>query len=285
MLAHALNVLLQIAVLILRRFCIHILLVGHQRHLRVDDGILSLRVVQYHVGLHLLASLVMLHGTSQFVAQTGLHLVVYALGQSLRCKQVAQYYLAHVSAHLVVAAQHIGQALSLLTQLLCLLHHHQHLLSERCRMGSTLLLVVVDGLLHIGYRILQRLSDARHGLGVRLLKLRSALLKQLLCHILESRLVALQFLGHLLMQQLQLTPLRFGLGMQVSVLGLKMLYSTGLLGQLFGLHLQFDISLAACNAQSIHTAVHQQIEHHGAYRYTYYNIQYNHHLLLILLQS
>ena len=90
-------------------------------------------------------------------------------------------------------------------------------------MGCRLLLIVVDGLLHIGDGILQRLGDACHGLGVRLLQLRRTLFQQLLRHVLKSRLVALQLLGHLLMQQLQLAALRFGLGMQGFVLCLKML--------------------------------------------------------------
>ena len=66
-------------------------------------------------------------------------------------------------------------------------------------MGGTLLLIVIDGFLHIGNGILQWLGDTRHGLCIRLLQLGGTLLQQLLCHILETCFITLQFLGHLLM--------------------------------------------------------------------------------------
>ena len=213
MLAHTLDVVLQVTLLILGCFGIHIFLVGYQRHLRVDNGILPLWVMQNHVGLHLTAGLVVLHGATEFITQPCLHLVVDSLRKSLTRKQVAQDYLAHVTAHLVIAAQHVGQTLGLLAQLLRLLHHHQHLLAERGRMGSALLLVIADGFLHVGDGILERLGNARYRFGVRLLQLLCTLLQQLRSHILKALLVALRFLGHLLVQQLQLARLRFGLGM------------------------------------------------------------------------
>ena len=92
------------------------------------------------------------------------------LGEPLRCQQVAQNDLTHVSTYLIIATEHICEAFSLLAQLLRLLHHLYHLLTERGRVGSTLLLIFADGLLHIGNGILQRLGDTRHGLCVRLLE-------------------------------------------------------------------------------------------------------------------
>ena len=200
MLAHTLDVVLQVTLLILGCLGIHVFLVGYQRYLRVDDSILPLWVMQNHVGLHLATSLIVLHGTSEFIAQTGLHLVVDAFRQTLTVQQVAQNNLAHVTTHLIIASQHVRQTLCFLAQLLCLLHHHQHLFAERSRMGCTFLLVIADGLLHVGDGILQRLSNTRYRFGVRLLQLLRTLLQQLLRHILKAFLVALRFLSHLLMQ-------------------------------------------------------------------------------------
>ena len=121
---------------------------------------------------------------------------------------VAKYYLAHVSTDFVVAAQYVGKALCLLAQLLCLLHHHQHLLTKRSRMGCALLLVFTDSLLHVGDSILQWLRDARYCFGIRLLQFLGTLLQQLLSHILKALLMALRLFSHLLMQQLLLSLLR-----------------------------------------------------------------------------
>ena len=87
--AHTLDVLLQITLLILRRLGIHIFLIRHERHLRVYDGILTLRIVQDHVGLHLLARLVVLQRTAQLVAESRLHLIMDTLREPLRRQQVA----------------------------------------------------------------------------------------------------------------------------------------------------------------------------------------------------
>ena len=104
MLAHTLDVVLQVTLLILGCLGIHVFLVGNQRYLRIDDSILPLWVMQNHVGLHLATSLIVFHGTSEFIAQTGLHLVVDALRQTLTIQQVAQNNLAHVTTHLVIAS-------------------------------------------------------------------------------------------------------------------------------------------------------------------------------------
>ena len=80
---HRLDVFLQGALLLFGRLGIDVALIGHQRHLRVNDRILSLWVVQNDVGLHLTSRVVVLQRAPLFVAQTGLYLVVNALRQSL----------------------------------------------------------------------------------------------------------------------------------------------------------------------------------------------------------
>ena len=170
MLAHALDMILQKTFLLLWRLGVDILLIRHQRHLRVDDGILTLWIVQDDVGLHLASCLVVLQRAPHLIAQTGLHLVMDALGESLTGQQVTQDNLTHVTTHLIVTTQHIGQSFRFLSQLLRLLHHLDHLFTEGCRMGSTLFLILTDSLLHVGDSILQGLGDARHGLCVRLLQ-------------------------------------------------------------------------------------------------------------------
>ena len=130
-LAHALYVFLQVAVFLLGRGGVDIALVGHERHLRVYYRVLALRVVQYDVGLHLAPRLVVLQRAAVVVAQARLHFVVYAFGQPLRCEQVAQYYLAHVPGGLVVAPEHVGQALGLLAYGAAAFHHHLYLLAQR----------------------------------------------------------------------------------------------------------------------------------------------------------
>ena len=78
----------------------------------------------------------------------------------------------------------------------------------------------------------------------------------------------LQVLAH----QLQFPRLRLCLGVQVLVLRLQMPHPTRRLCQLFTLHREFDILLAALDAQHVHLAVHQQIEHHRPDCHTYYYI-------------
>ena len=80
-------------------------------------------------------------------------------------------------------------------------------------MGRTLLLIVVDGLLHVGDSLLEGLGNARHGLGILLLEFGGTGLHQLLGHVLETLLVALQLFFHLLAHQFQLSALRLGTGM------------------------------------------------------------------------
>ena len=241
--AHTLDVLLQITLLILRRLGIHIFLIRHERHLRVYDGILTLRIVQDNVGLHLLARLVVLQRTAQLVAESRLHLIMDTLREPLRRQQVTEDNLTHVTAHLVVASEHVRQTLGLLAQLLRLLHHQLDLLSEGCRVGGRVLLVLRDGLLHVRDSLLQRLGDARHRLRVRLLQLRRTLFQHLLRHIHElgiTFLLLLEFLTlrrfHLLVQQFQLTALRLRLGMQRLVLLLQMVHPTRDSVQLFVAH-------------------------------------------------
>ena len=139
-------------------------------------------------------------------------------------------------------------------------------------MGGRVLLVLRDGLLHIGDRILQRLGDARHRLRVRLLQLRGTLFQHLLRHIHElgiTFLLLLEFLTlrcfHLLVQQFQLTALRLRLGMQRLVLLLQMVHPTRDSVQLFVAHRQLDILLAALDTKRVHLTVHQQIQHHATY--------------------
>ena len=243
MTAHTLDVLLQIAFFFLGRLSIHIFLVSHERHLRVDDSILSLRIVQDHIGLHLLARLVVLQGAPHFVAQTSLNLVVSTLRKSLTGQKIAQDNLPHVTTHLIVAPEHIGQALSPLTQLLGLLHHLQHLLTERGRVGCTLFLVLADGLLHIRDGILQGLRDTRHRLCVRLFQFRGTALEHLLCHVhklcitlLLLLLLLLTNLVYLLAHQFQLAPLTLSTGMQLPVLCLQMVHPAGGGIQLLSFH-------------------------------------------------
>ena len=279
MLPHTLDMLLQIAFLIFRRLCIHILLIRHERHLRVDDGILPLRIVQDHVRLHLLTCLIVLQRAPHLVSQPGLHLIVDALRQSLRRQQVAEDDLAHIARYLIVAPEHVRQPLGLLTQLLCLFHHQADLFAERGRVCRTLLLRLADGLLHVRDGVLQRLGDARHRLRVRLLQLRCTALQHLLRHRHKLRVALLLFLLLLvadmlqvLAHQLQFPRLRLCLGVQVLVLRLQMPHPTRRLCQLFTLHREFDILLAALDAQHVHLAVHQQIEHHRPDCHTYYYI-------------
>ena len=276
MLAHTLDVVLQVTLLILGCLGIHVFLVGYQRYLRIDDSILPLWVMQNHVGLHLATSLIVFHGTSEFIAQTGLHLVVDALRQTLTIQQVAQNNLAHVTTHLVIASQHIRQVFSLLTQLLRLLHHQQHLLTKRSRMGCALLLVFTDSLLHVGDSILQWLRDARYCFGIRLLQFLGTLLQQLLSHILKALLMALRLFSHLLMQQLQLSHLSFGTCMQLTVLTLQVAHSAGALCQLLILQFQLHASFATLDTEVIHFAIHQQVKRYSTHCDTYYNIKYNH---------
>ena len=202
-LTHTLDMLLQIAFLILRRLRIHILLIRHERHLRVDDGVLPLRIVQDHVGLHLLARLVVLQRTPHLVSQPGLHLIVDALRQSLRRQQVAEDDLAHIARYLIVTPQYVRQPLGLLTQLLCLLHHQADLFTERGRVCRTLFLRLADGLLHIRDGLFQRLGDARHRLRVRLLQLRCTALQHLLRHRHKLGVALLLFLLLLVADMLQ----------------------------------------------------------------------------------
>ena len=195
-----------------------------------------------------------------------------ALRQSLTGQQVTKDNLAHVATHLIVATQHVCQTVRFLTQLLCLLHHLQHLFTERGRVGGTFLLRVVDGLLHIADGLTERLGDARHRLRVLLLQFRGAGLQQLLGHILEPFLVPFQFFVHLLAHQFQFPRLTLGFCMQVLVLHLQMLHSAVGSIEQFRSHREFDILLAALDTERVHPAVHQQIEHHRSHRYTYYYI-------------
>ena len=286
MLTHALDVVLQITLLVLGCLGIDILLVGHERDLRVDDGILSLRIVEDDVGLHLTPCLVVLQRATELIAQTGLHLVVDTLGESLRSQEVAQNNLTHIAAHLIVATQHVGQTLGLLAQLLGLLHHLDHLLTERGRVGSTLLLVLIDGLLHVGDGILQGLCDARHGLCVRLLQFRGTALQHLLGHRHKLGIALLLFLlflvahlFYLLAHQFQFPTLCFGLGVQLFVLHFQMAHAAGGIQQLFGLHRELDIFLTSFDTEHVHLTVHQQVEHDSPYCHTYYNIYCYHHII------
>ena len=283
MLTHALDMILQVAFLLLGRLGIHVFLVGHERHLRIDDGILSLRIVEDHVGLHLLARLVILQRAPHLVAQPCLHLIVDTLRESLTGQQVTEDDLTHVAAHLIVATQHVSQSLRLLTKLLGLLHHLQHLFTERSRVGRTLLLGLIDSLLHVGDGILQGLGDTRHRLRVLLLQFRGTGLHQLLRHVLQllagrtelllELLVApFQFLSHLLAHQFEFPALRLRLGMERLVLRFQMVHATGGGIQLFSLHREFDILLSPGDAERVHPTVHQQVEHHGAHHYTDQNI-------------
>ena len=83
MAANRLDMILQGTLFLLRVVGIDITLIGDQRYLRVDNGILSLRIVQDDIGLHLLTSIVVLQGATLFVPQTSLHLVMDTLSQSL----------------------------------------------------------------------------------------------------------------------------------------------------------------------------------------------------------
>ena len=130
MAANTLDMILQITFFIFRSLCIHIFLVCYKRNLRVDNGILTLWIVKYHIRLHLASSLIVFHGLTQFIAKSGLNLIMDAFSQSLTCQQIAKNNLTHVSTHLIITTQNISQTLCLLAQLLCLLHHHQHLFAE-----------------------------------------------------------------------------------------------------------------------------------------------------------
>ena len=103
MLTHTLDMVLQITFFFLLSLGIHIFLVCHKRDLRVHYGILSLRIVKYHIWLHLLTGLIILQRTSKFISESGLHLIVDSLRQSLTCQQVTQDNLPHIATHLVIA--------------------------------------------------------------------------------------------------------------------------------------------------------------------------------------
>ena len=235
--------------------------------------------MQDDIGLHLLACLIVLQGAPQIVTQTGLHLVVGTFRQSLTRQQIAQDDLSHVTAHLIVTPENICQTLCLLAQQLGLLHHLQHLLTERGRMGGTLLLILTDGLLHVADCLFQGLGDTCHRLRVRILQLSSTPLKHLLRHVHKLRITFLLFLlflltdlFNLLAHQLQFPSLTFSTGMQLSVLSLQMVNPTGSRTQLFTFHRELDVLLAALNSKHVHTAVHQEIKHCCTYCHTYYYI-------------
>ena len=228
--------------------------------------------MQDHIGLHLAPRLVVLQGASHLVSQTSLHLIVDTLCQSLTRQQVTEDDLTHVTAHLIVAPQHVGQALRLLTQLLCLLHHLLDLFTERSRVGSTLLLVLRDGFLHLVDSLPQRLGNTRHRLRVLRFQFLGTALHQLLGHVLKALLVAFQFLVHLLAHQFQLPALALRLGMQFPVFRFQMVYPTRGDAQLFAPHREFDILLAGSNVHRIHPLVHHEVCHHSTHRDTYYYI-------------
>ena len=118
---------LQSTFLLLGCLSIDVALVCHQRHLGVYDHVLSLWIVQDDIRLHLAPGIVILHRTSLLVAQTGLHLIVYALGQTLGCKQVAQDDFAHIATDLVVTTQYVSQSLGFLTHFASRFHHQSQL--------------------------------------------------------------------------------------------------------------------------------------------------------------
>ena len=207
--------------------------------------------------MHLLTSLVILQRASQFVTQPRLYLIVDTFRQSLTGQQVAKDDLTHITTHLVVTAQHVRQALSLLAKLLRLLHHLQHLLTERSRVSRTFLLVLTDRFLHIRDSFLQRLSDARHRLRILFLQFRGTRLHQLLGHVLKAFLVAFQFFIHLLAHQFQLPTLRLRTGVKLFVLRLQMVHPAGSSTQLLVAHRQFDILLACYEVHGIHAFIHQ----------------------------
>ena len=139
-------------------------------------------------------------------------------------------------------------------------------------MSRTLLLVLVDSLLHIGDSLFQRLGDARHRLRILFLQFRGTGLHQLLGHVLKMLLVTFQFLVHLLAHQFQLPTLRLRTGVKLFVLRLQMVHPTRGSTQLFVAHRQFDILLACCEVHGIHAFVHQQVDDHATYHHTYYYI-------------
>ena len=270
---------LQPALLLLGRLRIDISLVCHQRHLRVDDDILSLRIVDDDVGLHLPSRILILQSPPRLVAQSRLHLVVDALGQSLTCQQVAEDDLAHRAARLVVAAQHIGQALRLLAQLLGLTHHQQHLLAKRCRVGRRLLLGLADGLLHVGDGLFQRRGDARHRLRVLRLQPVGTAFEDAPGHIGKLLLLPPVFLCRLLPQQFQFAAERLHAGIEplgprgtLPDVRLQMLYAALGCTEQFLTHGQFDVLLAGGDVHGVESLVHHEIGHHGSRRHTYYNI-------------
>ena len=176
---------LQGTLLLLGGLGIHVALVGHERHLRVDDGILSLWIVQNDVGLHLATRLVVLQRTPHLVAQTGLHLVMDTLGESLRRQQVAKNDFTHVAANLVVATQHVGQSLGLLAHLAARFHHQAQLFLQRCRLGCMVLGVVADGLSHFADGLLQGLRDVVYALLILFIQVTGLCLGQQHTHVVQ----------------------------------------------------------------------------------------------------
>ena len=207
------------------------------------------------------------------------------LRQALTGEQVTKDDLSHVTAHLIITPEHVGQTLRTLTQLLRLLHHLLDLFTERGRMGSTLLLVLRDGFLHLVDGLPQRLRNTCHRLCVLCLQFLGTTLHQLLGHVLKPLLVAFQFLVHLLAHQFQLPTLALRLGMKFPVLCFQMVHPTRGDIQLLPLHREFNILLPGSDVHRIHPLVHHEVSHHGTHRNTYYDINNNHHLALFFCKS
>ncbi|EEF93814.1 hypothetical protein CATMIT_01549, partial [Catenibacterium mitsuokai DSM 15897] len=170
-----------------------VLLVGDQRHLRVDDHVPVFGQVQGHVR----AALAVL-GAVAF-----LHVVFLAAAQAGGLQHPLQHQFAPRALGLVGALERGGEVLGVLAERLVERHQLAHLLAQR---GAVAGFVVVDGLdpgLELGQLLLQRIEQLAQVAAVLLGEAPALLFQDLVGEVAELRaeLVAhLAQLGDLLLR-------------------------------------------------------------------------------------
>ena len=100
----------------------HIVLVGSERHLRVNNDACSVGAVHHHIGAQFAASLVL---------KTFLWLKLYAFSQTAVPQYIVQHLLAPVAMHFSLVFERLSQVVRFLSHLLRLLHHSLKCALER----------------------------------------------------------------------------------------------------------------------------------------------------------
>ena len=150
--------------------------IGRQRHLRVDDHLLSARQVQYHIGTQVVARLIL---------QVGLDVIVLPFDQVRMVEDRREDHLAHIALNLRVSLQGVGQIRSLVGNLAVELHQPVELVPQR---PVTLHIVAVDilnPLPELRNILPKRLQKHLHSLTVGLLELPALLLEYVARHVAE----------------------------------------------------------------------------------------------------